>query len=169
MSFNHIEPLARRYLPYQLCFQLVFPPPFLNPLRSVASLFLSITLFRYLYLPLLFFYSSFFPLEIRLSLEVCFSSPSFTYLFFLASFSSSHFIFFLFLFLFLFFSFSVSTFLFVISFLSLFWVAPPRRLGGSGPVVAVAGVRLTRWPLAGAGRGSCLPVAADPFPGCYLK
>ena len=54
------------------------PPPFQNPQRTVATLFGTITLWRYLYQPLHGVEPSIFPLEIRLGLEVGLATPALT-------------------------------------------------------------------------------------------
>ena len=69
-TFNHIEPRDRRDMPNQMCFQGVwYRRRSKTPNRKVATLFGTITLWRYLYQPLHGVEPSIFPLEIRLGLE----------------------------------------------------------------------------------------------------
>ena len=78
-TFNHIEPRDRRDMPNQMCFQGVwYRRRSKTPNRTVATLFGTITLWRYLYQPLHGVEPSIFPLEIRLGLEVGLATPALT-------------------------------------------------------------------------------------------
>ena len=78
-TFNHIEPHDRRDMPNQMCFQGVwYRRRSKTPDRKVATLFGTITLWRYLYQPLHGVEPSIFPLEIRLGLEVGLATPALT-------------------------------------------------------------------------------------------
>ena len=78
-TFNHIEPRDRRDMPNQMCFQGVwYRRRSKTPNRKVATLFGTITLWRYLYQPLHGVEPSIFPLEIRLGLEVGLATPALT-------------------------------------------------------------------------------------------
>jgi hypothetical protein len=70
-TFNHIEPRDRRDMPNQMYFQGVwYRRRSKTPKRTVATLFGTITLWRYLYQPLHGVEPSIFPLEIRLGLSL---------------------------------------------------------------------------------------------------
>jgi hypothetical protein len=61
-TFNHIEPRDRRDMPNQMCFQGVwYRRRSKTPKRKVATLFGTITLWRYLYQPLHGVETSIFP------------------------------------------------------------------------------------------------------------
>src|SRR5512140_2602938 len=78
-TFNHIEPRDRRDMPNQMYFQGVwYRRRSKTPKRTVATLFGTITLWRYLYQPLHGVEPSIFPLEIRLGLEVGLATPALT-------------------------------------------------------------------------------------------
>ena len=78
-TFNHIEPRDRRDMPNQMCFQGVwYRLRSKTPNRKVATLFGTITLWRYLYQPLHGVEPSIFPLEIRLGLEAGLATPALT-------------------------------------------------------------------------------------------
>ena len=78
-TFNHIEPRDRRDMPNQMYFQGVwYRRRSKTPNRKVATLFGTITLWRYLYQPLHGVEPSIFPLEIRLGLEVGLATPALT-------------------------------------------------------------------------------------------
>jgi hypothetical protein len=78
-TFNHIEPRDHRDMPNQMCFQGVwYRRRSKTPNRTVATLFGTITLWRYLYQPLHGVDPSIFPLEIRLGLEVGLATPALT-------------------------------------------------------------------------------------------
>jgi hypothetical protein len=78
-TFNHIEPRDRRDMPNQMCFQGVwYRRRSKTANRTVATLFGTITLWRYLYQPLHGVEPSIFPLEIRLGLEVGLATPALT-------------------------------------------------------------------------------------------
>src|SRR5271166_591435 len=78
-TFNHIEPRDRRDMPNQMCFQGVwYRRRSKTPNRKVATLFGTITLWRYLYQPLHGVEPSIFPLEIRLGLEAGLATPALT-------------------------------------------------------------------------------------------
>ena len=79
-TFNHIEPLATVGTCPIRCISresgtAAVPKP---PIRTVATLFGTITLWRYLYQPLHGVEPSIFPLEIRLGLEVGLATPALT-------------------------------------------------------------------------------------------
>jgi hypothetical protein len=76
-TFNHIEPRDQRDMPNQMCFQRVwYRRRSKTPNRTVATLFGTITLWRYLYQPLHGVDPSIFPLEIRLGLEAGLATPA---------------------------------------------------------------------------------------------
>ena len=76
-TFNHIEPRDRRDMPNQMCFQGVwYRCRSKTPNRTVATLFGTITLWRYLYQPLHGVEPSIFPLEISLGLEAGLATPA---------------------------------------------------------------------------------------------
>jgi hypothetical protein len=76
-TFNHLEPRDRRDMPNQMCFQGVsYRRHSKTPNRTVATLFGTITLWRYLYQPLHGVEPSIFPLEIRLGLEAGLATPA---------------------------------------------------------------------------------------------
>ena len=78
-TFNHIEPRDRRDMPNPMCFQGVwYRRRSKTANRTVATLFGTITLWRYLYQPLHGVEPSIFPLEIRLGLEVGLATPALT-------------------------------------------------------------------------------------------
>ena len=78
-TFNHIEPRDRREMPNQVCFEGVwYRRRSKTPNRTVAFLFGTITLWRYLYQPLHGVEPSTFPLEIRLGLEAGLATPALT-------------------------------------------------------------------------------------------
>jgi hypothetical protein len=78
-TFNHIEPRDRRDMPNQMCFQGVwYRCRSKTPNRTVATLFGTITLWRYLYQPIHGIEPSVFPLEIRLGLEAGLATPALT-------------------------------------------------------------------------------------------
>ena len=78
-TFNHVEPHDPRDMPNQMCFQGVwYRRRSKTPNRSVATLFGTITLWRYLYQPLHGVEPSIFPLEIRLGLEAGLATPALT-------------------------------------------------------------------------------------------
>src|SRR5208337_4028748 len=79
LTFNQIEPHDPRDMPNQMCFQEVwYRRRSKTPNRSVATLFGTITLWRYLYQPLHGVEPSIFPLEIRLGLEAGLATPALT-------------------------------------------------------------------------------------------
>ena len=76
-TLNHLEPRDRRDMPYQMCFQGVwYRCRSKTPNRTVATLFGTITLWRYLDQPLHGVEPSIFPLEIRLGLEAGLATPA---------------------------------------------------------------------------------------------
>jgi hypothetical protein len=76
-TFNHIEPRDRRDMPNQMCFQGVwYRCRSKTPKHTVATLFGTITLWRYLYQPLHGVEPSIFPLEISLGLEAGLATPA---------------------------------------------------------------------------------------------
>jgi hypothetical protein len=76
-TFNHLEPHDRRDMPDQICFQgLWYRRRSKTHNRTVATLFGTITLCRYLYQPLHGIEPSIFPLEIRLGLEAGLATPA---------------------------------------------------------------------------------------------
>jgi hypothetical protein len=78
-TFNHIEPRDRRDMPNQMCFQGVwYGRRSKTPNRTVATLFGTIALWRYLYRPVHGVEPSVFPLEIRLGLEAGLATPALT-------------------------------------------------------------------------------------------
>ena len=78
-TYNHIEPRDHRDMPNQMCFQGVwYRRRSKTPNRTVACLFGTITLWRYLYQPLHGVEPSVFPLEIRLGLEAGLATPALT-------------------------------------------------------------------------------------------
>jgi hypothetical protein len=78
-TFNHIEPRDRRDMPNQMCFHGVwYRRRFKTPNRTIATLFGTITLWRYFYQSLDGVEPSIFPLEIRLGLQVGLATPAFT-------------------------------------------------------------------------------------------
>ena len=78
-TFNHIEPRDRREMPNQMCFQGVwYRRRSKTANRKVATLFGTITLWRYLYQPLHGVEPSIFPLEMRLGLEAGLATPALT-------------------------------------------------------------------------------------------
>src|SRR5512135_842352 len=78
-TFNHIEPRDRRDMPNQMCFQGVwYRIRSKTANRTVATLFGTITVWRYLYQPLHGVEPSIFPLELRLGLEAGIATPALT-------------------------------------------------------------------------------------------
>jgi hypothetical protein len=76
-TLNHLEPRDRQDMPNQMCFQGVwYRRRSKTPNRTVATLFGTITLWRYLYQPLHGVEPSMFPLEIRLGLEAGLATPA---------------------------------------------------------------------------------------------
>jgi hypothetical protein len=76
-TFNHLEPRQPREMPNQMCFQGVwYRRRSKTPNRKVATLFGTITLWRYLYQPLHGVEPSIFPLENRLGLEAGLATPA---------------------------------------------------------------------------------------------
>src|SRR5208337_4805468 len=76
---HQFEPRDRRDMPNQMYFQGVwYRRRSKTPKRTVATLFGTITLWRYLYQPLHGVEPSIFPLEIRLGLEVGLATPALT-------------------------------------------------------------------------------------------
>ena len=76
-TFNHIEPHDRRDMPNQMCFQGVwYRIRSKTANRTVATLFGTITVWRYLYQPLHGVEPSIFPLELRLGLEAGIATPA---------------------------------------------------------------------------------------------
>lgn len=76
-TLNHLEPRDRRDMPNQMCFQGVwYRRRSKTPNRTVATLFGTITLWRYLYQPLHGVEPSIFPLEIRLGLAASLATPA---------------------------------------------------------------------------------------------
>jgi hypothetical protein len=75
-TFNHLEPRDRTDMPNQTCFQGTwYRRRSKTPNRSVATLFGTITLWRWLYQPLHGIEPSIFPLELRLGLEAGLATP----------------------------------------------------------------------------------------------
>jgi hypothetical protein len=76
-TFNHREPRDRKDMPHQICFQGTwYRRRSKTPNRSVATVFGTITLWRWLYQPLHGIEPSIFPLEIRLGLEAGLATPA---------------------------------------------------------------------------------------------
>jgi hypothetical protein len=76
-TFNHLEPRQPQKMPKQMCSQGVrYRRRSKTPNRKVATLFGTITLWRYLYQPLHGVEPAIFPLEIRLGLEAGLATPA---------------------------------------------------------------------------------------------